>query len=411
MKTLTLQLQSDLYALERAEDHQKSLYEGLRKNPSWLGRCRAPFLPIREVCIEVVAKPVAAIEAVAKSAMNLFCSRFYEGYSVKNSLFYLERAISHLIDTPLTALMTPFQYIHQVFAVLFYPKVAQSLHEPAFIAGGGSKKITILRQSKTGYSVVQSGISNLAGSTSRRELHRAQQALYMNCHLYSPFTVRCLSPFLATFDVLLDVMIPVSEVVKNIFCAGSQLLGAAFQLKCPSLKNILYFTSKAHTELSNAAAATFLSPIKLVYQIISIVCNPNNPRSIAGLSAKEEIETFWQNKVSGKLAHQRKEFIQTFSVKILQKIFSNNINREIHSLIVEDLSPEQLESFILSVSSSSYSSIHSILFPKLFPTITINVETATKSFAFDKREASFPTQKRWEALSEETKKHVQTALS
>jgi hypothetical protein len=324
-------LRSDLRTLQIAEDHQKAMYEGLQSNSLWLGRCRSPFLPLREVATEVVSKPIAAIEAIVNSFLQLTYSLFNKNYSVQNSIFYLEKSIAHIIDTPLAALASSYQYIYQVFSIAFDQKNALSFKEL-------SKSMQIAFE--------PSDLMARAIYDNQLELYLPPEDVEETDQPYfSSWIYRCISPMIAFIDVTLDTLSPIADSVESIFYATKQLFGAIARKPEHSIKGSIYFINKAHISISKAVAAIVMSPIKLVYQTCAIIQDPINISTIAGPLEEEEIQDFLS-----KFNDAPQNFSEVLSIKHLQKILlSNTLHWKIINEVMDSISPSQVNELILSL--------------------------------------------------------------
>jgi hypothetical protein len=259
-------LQPSLVTLRIADSHKQAMYEGLRGHDPWLGRCRALFLPIREICLDAISKPLAAIESLALAPIQLVGSLFFKSCSVQDSVFYLEKAVANLVDAPFSLVTAPFRYLHQVGAILFYPKEATCFRAYP----GGSQESSFIRKS----------------------FQKFQNSLYPqeNSPCKSPLLSRALSLPIAFVDVLADTVCPVAETAWNVCAIFQQLFGIPVSPKKHTLKGVIVAAEKAHLGVANTLAAIATSPMKLVYQTLAIFCDPTKVQSISRRSELDAIQ-------------------------------------------------------------------------------------------------------------------------
>jgi hypothetical protein len=247
----------ELWVPNKVEGLITNAYKELNTYSLTTGRISALFLPACEILLELIEKPLTAIESVAKSGMNIFGCCFYAECSVKKALFYAEKAVSSLIQTPLSILPAPVQYVQQVSAAFFDPNKASPINA-----------VPTLQTS----------------SYAKNFFASAQNKLYVEegAPRFSPLTMSIVSPILSLADVFLDVLAPIASAVEKLARAVMQLAGALFYKSC-SIKGAIYLTKEALQEISNAAAALTLSPLKFCYQTCAIIYDPTKAVSIRNL--------------------------------------------------------------------------------------------------------------------------------
>jgi hypothetical protein len=291
--SVTLYLRSESSVLNQAESLQKSLYKHPQKKSLQSNIYEAIFLPICEIAIELIAKPLASIEALRKAVMN----RFFQKSSTADVLFHAEKSIVHLVDTPLSIATTPFQLVHQVFVTTFYPSTASSLSEvPGFIKTTSFTRSLFNEVQEIFYEEIQKQISNT-----------------------NPLLARGICSIVGTLDVAIDTLIPVIETMENLFYAVKHLIETFACKPRRSLKGVLYFISQTRMGVANSISALCMSPIKLIYQISSAIYNPYKVQSIASPTEAKELEIFWDSVETLETQEQIQKFLLKIPCHILQK--------------------------------------------------------------------------------------------
>jgi hypothetical protein len=262
MVTVESSMQPILSTLQAADSHKISLYKGLNSCEPGLRRCRALFLPIREIVTDLVSKPLAVIESVALSIIHLFGALFSKDYTVKDSVFYLEKAVANLVDIKLSLAVIPFRYIHQVGAIAFYSE------------GAGC------------FRSYPSGCQDV--SDIRDLFQDLQDNLYPqeNKPCTSPLFSRCVSLFTASADVIIATLSPMLETVEGIVTIVPILFNAMIGGHS-TLRSVLNVAERTHMAMADSYAAVITAPVKLVYQIFAIMYDPKSVRSIARKSERD----------------------------------------------------------------------------------------------------------------------------
>jgi hypothetical protein len=233
-----------------------------------LGKCEALFLPICEIFLELIEKPLTAVESAGRAGINFLGSLFDSECSVRNALFYAEKAVSNLIHTPLSILPTPAQYVQQAVATFFDPKAVL----PA------NKIPTLQTDSYT--------------KQFKQFVAKMQDALYgeEKDPTLNPIAARLISPFLSFTDVFLDTLAPMIAAIEKLARAVIQLACALFHKDC-SIKGAIYCTKDSLKEIANIGGALALFPFKFLYQTCAIIYDPVETLSIRNFTEVENEES------------------------------------------------------------------------------------------------------------------------
>jgi hypothetical protein len=283
-----------LYTLQAADTHKRFMYNGLNSCSPCFGRCRALFLPLREIITDTISKPLAVIESLALTPIQFFGALFSKNCSIEDSVFYLEKAVVNLVDIPLSLVVAPFRYIYQVSSIFWDPKEAKC------------------------FRANPCGTEN--SSSIKQEFRRFQARLYQTDK--SPMLFRVISPFTALVDVVADALCPIAETIERVVSIFQQFLGAVTLQKGYTFKTVFIAIEGVHTKLACAVGGVVALPIKFLHQMFAIIYDPENAYSI---SRKSQLDELWElsfNKENPDEVNKAKNYLQKMSSPCIEERIS-----------------------------------------------------------------------------------------
>lgn len=97
---------------------QNLMYDELECNSKPTNTALSIPVVIADVAIETLKIPLRVVESVALAVLNFLGAAFYKNYSLKDTLWNVERALTDTVTFPIAVALAPLKLLYQFFEIL-----------------------------------------------------------------------------------------------------------------------------------------------------------------------------------------------------------------------------------------------------------------------------------------------------